>query len=341
LRIGINGFGRIGRCVLRAIYETGLRDQMQVVVINEPSPASTIAYLTRYDSTHGKFPGEVTLDKHTLIVNGDEIALLAHEKHCATDWSAHKVDIVFECSGTYGDRATAAKQLLRGAGRVLFSHPGDATVDATIVCGYNEHTLQQDHRIISCASCTTNGIVPIVECLHQAYGVEHGVITTIHSAMNDQPVIDAYHHTNLRKTRAALHSIIPIDPALGAGIDRVMPHLAGRFSAQALRVPTLNVSAMDLTVYLQKTTTLDAVNKLLAKAASTRPDILGYSEEPLASCDFNHDPRSAIVDASQTRLSGGRLLKVLVWFDNEWGYANRMLDVAKAIAQLPTSTATQ
>jgi len=212
---------------------------------------------------------------------------------------------------------------------VLFSQPAQPDVDATVVYGINQDCLAAEHRIVSAASCTTNGIVPVIKALHDAVGIDSGTITTIHSAMNDQPVLDAYHHTDLRKTRAASQSIIPVDTALALGVERILPEMAGRFTAQALRVPTLNVSAMDLTVQTTRDTDVEAVNTALREAAAERFDgVLGFTTEPLASCDFNHDPRSSIVDASQTRVSGRRLVKVLTWFDNEWGYANRMLDVA-------------
>jgi glyceraldehyde-3-phosphate dehydrogenase type I len=238
--------------------------------------------------------------------------------------------MVLECTGAFSDRATAELHLRQGAGRVLFSQPAEADVDATVVYGVNHRQLQAGHRIASTASCTTNGIVPVIQALHAAVGIDSGTITTIHSAMNDQPVLDAYHHTDLRKTRAASQSIIPVDTGLARGVERILPAMAGRFTAQALRVPTLNVSALDLTVYTCSDTDVAAVNRALYDAAQTGFDgVLGYTEELLASCDFNHDPRSSIVDASQTRVSGKRLVKVLTWFDNEWGYANRMLDVAR------------
>ena len=237
--------------------------------------------------------------------------------------------MVLECSGAYSDRASAEKHLAAGASRLLFSQPAQADVDATVVFGINQQDLRAEHRVVSAASCTTNGIVPVIAALDEAFGISFGTITTIHSAMNDQPVLDAYHHTDLRKTRAAGQSIIPVDTGLARGIERILPNLAGRFTAQALRVPTLNVSAMDLTVTLESDATEAAVNAALKAAAGNRFDgILGYTEEPLASCDFNRDSRSSIIDACQTRVSGSRLVKVLTWFDNEWGYANRMLDVA-------------
>jgi D-erythrose 4-phosphate dehydrogenase len=328
IRLAINGFGRIGRSVLRALYERHLQDQISIVAINEPAAAEALAYLTRYDSTHGRFPGSVELQGNTLMVNGDSIVLTAHESLDALDWRQYNVDIVLECSGQFSSRALAEKHLAAGAKRVLFSQPADGDIDAAIVCGVNEHLLQAEHTIASCASCTTNAIVPVIKILDETFGVHNGVITTIHSAMNDQPVLDAYHHTDLRKTRAALHSLIPVDTKLARGIERILPHLQGRFEAQALRVPTQNVSAIDLSVLLEKPVDAASINAALQDAAQhSLRGILAYTEEPLASCDFNHDAHSGIVDASQTRVSG-QLVKVLVWFDNEWAYANRMLDVA-------------
>jgi D-erythrose 4-phosphate dehydrogenase len=330
MRLAINGYGRIGRCMLRALYESGARDQLQVVVINEPAEQEAIAYLTRYDSTHGRFPGDVFLQGGQLYVNGDNIALSAFATLEDLDWRAHEVDIVLECSGAYDTRADAEKHLQRGASRVLISQPACSSVDVTLVRGVNDDLLKPSHTIVSAASCTTNAIVPVIKVLDEAFGVEHGVITTIHSAMNDQPVLDAFHHTDLRKTRAALHSLIPIDTRLARGIERILPHLHGRFEAQALRVPTLNVSAMDLSVLLSRPVDLASINKVLRGAAEgALVGILGYTEEPLASCDFNHDSRSGIVDASQTRVSGP-LVKLLVWFDNEWAYAHRMLEIIQA-----------
>lgn len=327
IRLAINGYGRIGRCVLRALYERGLRNSLQVVAINEPADPEAIAYLTRYDSTHGRFPGTVEREDDTLLVNGDRIALSGHAGIAALDWRQHNVDVVLECSGRFSSRAHAELHREAGASRVLFSQPADHDIDAAIVCGINEHLLTADSTVVSCASCTTNAIVPVIQVLDGHFGVVNGVITTIHSAMNDQPVLDAYHHTDLRKTRAALHSLIPIDTQLARGIERILPHLQGRFEAQALRVPTQNVSAIDLSVLLASPADTAAIHRALRVAAAGRlAGILGYTEEPLASCDFNHDAHSGIVDASQTRVSGS-LAKLLVWFDNEWAYANRMLDV--------------
>lgn len=330
LRLAINGYGRIGRSVLRALCEGSLESELQVVAVNELADARTVLHLTRYDSTHGRFNGSLEGDENHLWVNGNPITLLRRPRIEDLPWGELGIDMVLECTGAFSDRATAGLHLRQGAGKVLFSQPAEADVDATVIYGVNHRQLQVGHRIVSTAACTTNAIVPVIQALHEAVGIEHGTITTIHSAMNDQPVLDAYHHTDLRKTRAASQSIIPVDTALARGVERVLPAMAGRFTAQALRVPTLNVSALDLTVYTRTETDVAAINRALYDAAQTGFDgVLGYTEEPLASCDFNHDPRSSIIDASQTRVSGGRLVKVLTWFDNEWGYANRMLDVAR------------
>ncbi len=329
LRLAINGYGRIGRSVLRALYEYHGCGGMQVVAINEPAELHTMAHLTRYDSTHGRFPGRVEFAGDRLLINGDSIATLHSEQVEGLDWAELGVDLVLECSGSFSSRSEAERHLARGAGAVLFSQPAAADVDATVVYGYNHRQIEASHRILSAASCSTNAVVPVIDAVERAFGVEHGVITTIHSAMNDQPVIDAYHHTDLRKTRSAMHSIIPIETGLARGIDRVMPALAGRFEAQAMRVPTMNVSVIDLSIVLRREVSEATVNAALLDASeSVYRGVLGYTDEPLASCDFNHDRHSAIVDASQTRVAGGRLAKILVWFDNEWGYANRMLDVA-------------
>ena len=330
LRLAINGYGRIGRSVLRALYESPLRSELQVVAVNELADARTVLHLTRYDSTHGRFPRPLDGDERHLRVDGDDISLLCHPHIEDLPWGDLGVDIVLECTGAFSDRATAEQHLMRGAGKVLFSQPAQADVDSTVVYGINHRELRASHRIVSNASCTTNGIVPVIKALEEAVGIDSGTITTIHSAMNDQPVLDAYHHTDLRKTRAASQSIIPVDTGLAKGVERILPAMAGRFTAQALRVPTLNVSALDLTVQTLSDTDVVAINRALYDAAQSSFDgVLGYTEELLASCDFNHDARSSIVDASQTRVSGKRLVKVLTWFDNEWGYANRMLDVAR------------
>ncbi|MBU2707793.1 type I glyceraldehyde-3-phosphate dehydrogenase [Zooshikella marina] len=328
-RIAINGYGRIGQCVLRALYENRYRQHLQVVAINELADPETIAYLTRFDTTHGYFPAQVRQENNSLVVNGDQIRLLNHPEPKNLPWEALGIDLVLECTGSYTDRETAEVHLQSGAKRLLFSQPAESTVDATIVYGINEVQLKPFHRIVSNASCTTNCIVPVLKTLDDHFGIEHGTITTIHSAMNDQPVIDAYHHTDLRLTRSAMQSIIPRDTGLAKGIDRLMPHLAGCFAALSMRVPTINVSAMDLTVQVKRTTTVAEINEMIRQTArGPLRGLMRYVEEPLVSCDFNHDSHSSIVDLTQTKVIRGQMVKMVTWFDNEWGFANRMLDVS-------------
>ncbi len=334
-RIAINGYGRIGQCVLRALYENGYRDYLQVVAINELSDIDTIAHLTKYDSTHGRFHGEVAVDGDNLVVNGDRIRVLRHPDPEELPWRLLDVDLVLECSGAFRTRADAERHLASGAKRLLYSHPAQADIDATVVFGFNESSLKAEHRIASAASCTTNCVVPVLDLLDRHFGIESGVTTTIHSAMNDQPVIDSYHRSDLRLARSAMQSIIPVDTGLSRGIDRLLPHLAGRFECLHVRVPTINVSLMDLSVNLQQDTNPQQINAMLRAAADNElAGLLGYTEEPHASVDFNTDPRSAVVDGTQTRVSCGRLLKLLCWFDNEWAFANRMLDLSRYWLQL-------
>ncbi|WP_372988432.1 type I glyceraldehyde-3-phosphate dehydrogenase [Marinobacter sp.] len=329
-RIAINGYGRIGQCVLRALYENGYRDHLQVVAINELSDIDTIAHLTRYDSTHGRFRGDVAVEGDDLVVNGDRIRVLQHPDPADLPWRLLDVDLVLECSGSFSDRATAQKHIDAGAQRLLFSQPAGSDVDRTVVFGVNDAELTGEDEIVAAASCTTNCLVPVIKVLDDALGVEQGSTTTIHAAMNDQPVIDAYHHQDLRRTRSALHNIVPVDTGLARGIERLLPHMEGRFSSVAMRVPTLNVSAIDMVVNVGKVTSVEAVNKLLENASKgPLKGILGYTDELLASSDFNHDAHSGIVDGGQTRVTGGTMVKVLCWFDNEWGFANRMLDVSR------------
>jgi glyceraldehyde 3-phosphate dehydrogenase/D-erythrose 4-phosphate dehydrogenase len=288
-----------------------------------------IHYLTRYDSTHGRFRGQVGLEGETLLVNGQPIQLSHHESIADLRWGELGVDLVFECTGSFSDRLTAEQHLQVGAKKVLFSQPADINVDSTIVMGVNEKLLNASHQIVSAASCTTNAVVPVLQILQSAFGIESAVIRTIHAAMNDQPVIDAYHHTDLRKTRAAFESLIPVETQLARGISRILPELEGRIEAKAIRVPVSDVSAMDLTVMLKEDVSVEQLNNVLMQSASgPYKGLLDFTDEPLASCDFVHDAHSGIIDAGQTTVAGGRLAKILIWFDNEWGYANRMLDVA-------------
>jgi len=328
--IAINGYGRIGQSVLRAIYSSPYRSIFKIAAINDLADIETLTYLTRYDTTHGRFPYPLRSENNILYIGDDPIQVL-NEPDCRNlDWRSLGIDLVMECSGSFSDLSTAQKHIDAGAQRLLFSHPATPDVDATIVYGYNHTDLRREHTIVSNASCTTNCIVPIFSILDKEFGIENGVTTTIHSAMNDQPIIDSYHRPNLRLSRSALHSIIPVDTGLAKGIDRLMPNLAGRFQCLHIRVPTINVSVMDVSLYLKKPATVQAVNDLFAEAANNGlQGVLGYTEEPHASVDFNGDPHSAVVDGTQTKMAGGHLLKMLVWFDNEWGFAHRMLDVAR------------
>ncbi len=316
--------------MLRAFYESDRDLGFKITAINEIAEVQTMAHLTRYDSTHGKFFGCVNTDGKDLEIDDDLISVSHHHDLNCLPWLKHDIDIVIESSGSYSKREQAELHIKSGAKRVLFSQPADRCVDNTIVFGVNEHLLKDSDSIISGASCTTNCVVPLIKIIHDKLGIESGVITTIHSAMNDQPVIDAFHHTDLRKTRAAMNSMIPVDTDLALGIDRVLPNLTGKFQAQAMRVPTINVSAIDLSILVSKSTSVEEINSILFESANGDfSNILGYTDEPLASCDFIHDKRSGIVDSCQTRVSGAKLVKILIWFDNEWGYANRMLDIIR------------
>ena len=329
LRLAINGYGRIGRCFLRALHASTAKSRFQVVAINEPADLDSMAYLTRFDSTHGRFPGEVDVAAGQLLIDGQAIRVSHGRTPAAVDWQG--IDLLVECSGVYGRRDELRRFLDAGCPRLLLSHPGHSgdDVDATIVAGINENSLNGSERLVSAASCTTNAIVPILDLLQREVGVEQALLTTLHSVMNDQPLIDGYHHADLRRTRSAMQSIIPVSTGLARGIERLLPQLAGRIQAKAIRVPTLNVSAIDLTLQTQRPVAAKEINALLADAArGPLQGRLAYSEQAHASIDFNHDPHSAIVDGSQTRIAGPHLINLFVWFDNEWGFANRLLEVA-------------
>lgn len=334
IRIAINGFGRIGRSVVRALYENGKTDQFTLVSINELAPSSGIAHLLKYDSTHGRFPFDVSQNDNQLVIDGDEVTLTHISSLNSLPWQQQDIDIVLDCTGKYGSQADGLNHINRGAKKVLFSHPGSQDIDATIIYGINHKTLSSDDRIVSNGSCTTNCIVPVIKVIDEAFGVESGTITTIHSSMHDQQVIDAY-HKDLRRSRAASQSIIPVDTKLAAGIERILPKFKGRFEAIAVRVPTLNVTAMDLSITVNNDVSIDDINQAIISASKQQDlsGILAYTEEPLVSVDFNHDPHSCIVDGNQTRVSHKRLVKMLIWCDNEWGFANRMLDTAMAMYQ--------
>jgi glyceraldehyde 3-phosphate dehydrogenase/D-erythrose 4-phosphate dehydrogenase len=332
LRLAINGYGRIGRCFLRALIESPEKNNFLIVAINEPANLESMAYLTRFDSTHGRFTGQVETGKNCLLINGQTIAVDHARKPEDVDWHGHEIDLLIECSGAYGQRADLSRFLAAGCPRLLLSHPGSSAedVDATIVSGINQNSLHGSERLVSAASCTTNAIVPVLDLLDREVGIDQVLLTTLHSAMNDQPLIDGYHHDDLRRTRSAMQSIIPVSTGLARGVERLLPQLTGRVQAKAIRVPTLNVSAIDLTVSTQRPVSAHSINLLLADAArGPLKRLVAYSEAAHASIDFNHDPHSAIVDGSQTRTAGTHLVNLFVWFDNEWGFANRMLEVAK------------
>ncbi|WP_284973314.1 erythrose-4-phosphate dehydrogenase [Atlantibacter hermannii] len=332
LRIAVNGFGRIGRNVVRALYESGRRAEITLVAINELADAQGMAHLLKYDTTHGRFAWDVRQECEQLWIGDDGVRLLHHHEIQDLPWRELGVDVVLDCTGVYGSRADGEAHLAAGAKKVIFSHPGGNDLDATVVYGVNHEALLAEHRIVSNASCTTNCIIPVIKLLDEAFDIDSGTVTTIHSAMNDQQVIDSW-HTDLRRTRAASQSIIPVDTRLAAGITRIFPKFNDRFEAIAVRVPTINVTAIDLSVTVNRPVKACEVNGLLQKAArETFRGIVDYTELPLVSSDFNHDPHSAIIDGTQTRVSGSHLIKTLVWCDNEWGFANRMLDTTLAMA---------
>ncbi|ERT13741.1 erythrose-4-phosphate dehydrogenase [Photorhabdus temperata] len=332
IKVAINGFGRVGRSILRALYESGRRAEIAIIAVNELAGAEGIAHLLKYDSSHGRFAWDVRLNNDLLQVGDDNIRLFHQPDISALPWQELGIDIVLDCSGIYGSRADGEAHLASGAKKVLFSHPGGNDLDATVVYGVNQELLTAEDRIVSNASCTTNCIIPIIKLLDDAFEIESGTVTTIHASMNDQPVIDAYHQ-DLRRTRAASQSIIPVDTKLAAGITRIFPKFCDRFEAISVRVPTINVTAIDLSVTVKSPVNVKKINELMQKSAATSfRGIVDYTELPLVSTDFNHDPHSAIVDGTQTRVSGQHLIKTLVWCDNEWGFANRMLDTTLAMA---------
>lgn len=326
-RIAINGFGRIGRSVLRALYERGYHQHFEVVAINELAPVQSMAHLLKYDTSHGRFAMAVSsVADDTLQVGSDRIQVSSALTIEQLPWQQLALDAVLDCTGVHGSRQHGQAYAENGIERVLFSHPGDVDLDFTAIFGVNSNAIRAKHRWVSNGSCTTNCIVPVIQVLDQAFAIDSGAITTIHAAMHDQQVIDAY-SPDLRLARAAGRSIIPVDTRLARGIERILPKFAGRFEAIQVRVPTTNVTAMDLSVTVNTAVSIAEVNQVLAAAAQgPMAAVLGYVDEPLVSIDFNHDPRSSIVDGTQTRVADKRLIKVLCWCDNEWGFANRMLD---------------
>jgi glyceraldehyde 3-phosphate dehydrogenase len=332
IRVAINGYGRIGRNVLRAHYEGGKKHDIQIVAINDLGDPNTNAHLTRYDTAHGKFPGTVAVEGDSMVVNGDRIRVFANRDPAALPWGELGVDVVMECTGFFTSKEKASAHLKGGAKKVIISAPGGKDVDATVVFGVNHGVLRSSHTVISNASCTTNCLAPVVKVFDSALGIESGLMTTIHAYTNDQVLTDVYHE-DLRRARSATMSMIPTKTGAAAAVGLVLPDLNGKLDGFAMRVPTINVSVVDLSFMSKKPTTVEAVNAMM-KAASEGElkGVLGYNVEPLVSIDFNHDPRSSIFDSTQTRVSpDGRLVKILSWYDNEWGFSNRMLDTTVAL----------
>lgn len=329
IKVGINGFGRIGRNVLRAIYERGLQDEIKVVAINDLGSPEINAHLFKYDTVHGTFGFEVTNDNDSMQVNGDDIAILAERNPAELPWGKMGVDIVYECTGIFVQRDKAAMHLSAGAKKVLISAPGKEA-DMTVVYGVNHKEIKADHDVLSNASCTTNCLAPMTYAIHKAIGVESGLMNTIHSYTNDQRVTDAYHSDMLR-ARAAAHNMIPTKTGAAAAIGLVIPELKGKLDGLAVRVPTINVSCLDLTFVPSRETSIEEINSVITDAANGElKGVMEVNTLPLVSTDFNHNPHSCIFDASQTRVIGNQV-KVLAWYDNEWGFSNRMLDTTKAI----------
>ena len=330
IKVGINGYGRIGRNVLRALYESGRTQDIQIVAINDLGDANTNAHLTRYDTAHGKFPGEVKVDGDSMVVNGDRIRVLAERDPAKLPWGKLGAEYVFECTGLFTSKAKAAAHIAGGARRVVISAPGGDDVDATIVYGVNHDTLRAAHTVISNASCTTNCLAPLAKALHDRIGIVSGLMTTIHAYTNDQVLTDVY-HSDLRRARSATMSMIPTKTGAAAAMGLVLPELKGRFDGFSVRVPTINVSLVDLTFTPKRPTTVEEINAIMKEAAGgALKGVLAYSNEPLVSIDFNHDPHSSTYDASMTKVIDGGLVKVCAWYDNEWGFSNRMLDTTLA-----------
>ena len=331
VKVAINGYGRIGRNVLRALYESKRTGEISVVAINDLGDAKTNAHLTKYDTAHGKFPGTVAVEGDYMVVNGDKIRVLAKRNPAELPWGELGVDVVLECTGFFTSKEKASAHLQGGAKKVVISAPGGKDVDATIVYGVNHKSLKAAHTVISNASCTTNCLAPLVKPLHDKIGLVSGLMTTIHAYTNDQVLTDVYHE-DLRRARSATMSMIPTKTGAAAAVGLVLPELNGKLDGFAMRVPTINVSVVDLTFTAARATTVEEVNSIL-KAASEGElkGILGYNTDPLVSVDFNHDPRSSVFDSTQTRVGGGTLVKVLSWYDNEWGFSNRMLDTTLAL----------
>ena len=331
IRVAINGYGRIGRNILRAFYESGKKHDLQFVAVNDLGNAQTNAHLTRYDTAHGKFPGTVAVEGDAMIVNGDRIQVCAKRSPAELPWRDLKVDVVLECTGLFTSKEKASAHLSAGAKKVIISAPGGKDVDATIVYGVNHKTLKASHTVISNASCTTNCLAPLVKALHDRIGVVCGLMTTVHAYTNDQVLTDVYHE-DLRRARSASMNMIPTKTGAAAAVGLVLPELNGKLDGFSIRVPTINVSIVDLSFVAKRPTTVEEVNNAAKQASETDlKGILEYNKEPLVSVDFNHNPASSIFDSTLTKVAEGTLVKVSSWYDNEWGFSNRMLDATVAL----------
>ena len=328
IRVAINGYGRIGRNIMRAIYESGRNTEIQVVAINDLADAATNAHLTRFDTAHGKFNGTVEVDGEYMVINGDKIRVYAERDPTRLPWGELNIDVVHESTGFFASKEKASAHLRAGAKKVIISAPGGKDVDATVVYGVNHHVLSAMHTVISNASCTTNCLAPMVKPLHESIGVENGVMTTVHAYTNDQVLTDVY-HTDLRRARSATMSMIPTKTGAASAVGLVLPELDGKLDGFAIRVPTVNVSLVDLTFLAARDTSVEEVNSVMREAADGH--VLEYVDAPLVSVDFNHDSHSSNFDASMTKVMGGRTVKVCSWYDNEWGFSNRMLDTTLAL----------
>lgn len=331
IKVAINGYGRIGRNVLRAFYEGGKKQDIEIVAINDLGNAESNAHLTRYDTAHGKFPGTVTVEGDNMIVNGDKIRVFAQRNPAEIPWGELQVDVVLECTGFFTTKEKASAHLKGGAKKVIISAPGGKDVDATVVFGVNQDVLKSSDTVISNASCTTNCLAPLVKPLDEAIGLETGLMTTVHAYTNDQVLTDVMHE-DLRRARSATQSMIPTKTGAAAAVGLVLPELNGKLDGFAIRVPTINVSIVDLSFIAKRDTTVEEINEIMKKAASegALKGILTYNTDPLVSVDFNHNPASSNFDATLTKVSG-RLVKVTSWYDNEWGFSNRMLDTTVAL----------
>jgi glyceraldehyde 3-phosphate dehydrogenase len=330
IKVGINGYGRIGRNILRALFESKRTNEIEIVAINDLGDAKTNAHLTRYDTAHGKFPGEVAVDGDSMVVNGQRIKVFAERDPSKLKWGDVGAEFVLECTGLFTSKAKAGLHLQGGAKKVIISAPGGADVDATVVYGVNHNVLKSDMTVISNASCTTNCLAPVAKVLHDRIGIQSGVMTTIHAYTNDQVLTDVY-HSDLRRARSATQSQIPTKTGAAAAVGLVLPELKGKLDGFAVRVPTINVSLVDLSFVARRATTADEIHSALKEASTgALKGVLAYSDGPLVSVDFNHDPHSATYDATLTKVIDGTLVKVCAWYDNEWGFSNRMLDTTVA-----------